>query len=141
MTFLTIKALHKDMKSKRKLSHIHVHNILRLLDGWANFPFTTSKNKAWLLVKNCTYELPRKLPNNLKLRILGNYEISEKSQSFIEFLPTAQSSFQNENFVSSSKNLLKNRNWTLPVMHYFTWKLVFVSSILWMIVVFQCKWV
>ena len=41
---------------------------------------------------------------------------------------------QNKNFVSTSKNLLKNRNWTFPVVRYFTWKLEFVSNILWMIV-------
>ena len=29
--------------------------------------------------KHGIYELPHKLPNNLRLRILGNYEISEKS--------------------------------------------------------------
>ena len=32
------------------------------------------------------------LLNNLKLRILENYEISGKSQNFIELLPRAQSS-------------------------------------------------
>ena len=32
-----------------------------------------------------------------------------------------------------SKNLLKNRNGAFPVVRYFTWKLEFVSYILWMI--------
>ena len=32
-----------------------------------------------------------------------------------------------------SKNLLKNRNGAFPVVRYFTWKLRFVSYILWMI--------
>ena len=41
------------------------------------------------------------------LRILGNIR---KSQNFIESLPGAQSSCGNENFVSTSKNVLKNRN-------------------------------
>ena len=40
---------------------------------------------------------------------------------------------QNETFVSTSKNLLKSRNLTFPVMRYFTWNLEFVSIILWMI--------
>ena len=26
----------------------HVHNILRLFDGWANFPFTRSEKTLWL---------------------------------------------------------------------------------------------
>ena len=53
-----------------------------------------------------------------------------KSQNFIELLPSAQSSLRN----STSKNQLKNRNWTFPVLHSFTWKLEFVSNILWMTV-------
>ena len=42
--------------------------------------------------------------------ILGNREILRKSQNFIELLCSCQSSLQNENFVSTSKNILKNRN-------------------------------
>ena len=41
----------------------------------------------------------------------------------MELLPGAQSSYQNEIFVSTSKNLLKKSNWTFPVVRYFTWKL------------------
>ena len=63
-----------------------------------------------------------------------NWEISGKSINFIELLPSGQSCSQNENFDSTSKNLLENRNWTFPVMRYFTWKLEFVSNILWIIV-------
>ena len=66
------------------------------------------------------------LPNNVRLRILGNEEISQKSQNFIELLPSPQSS-------PGNKNLLKNRYWTFPAVHYFTWKLELVSNILWMI--------
>ena len=53
--------------------------------------------------------------------------------------PRRQPSSQNENFVSNSKNLLKCGNLTFPVVHYFTWKLEFVSDVLWMIVG-HCKW-
>ena len=66
--------------------------------------------------------------NGLRHRILGNYEISRKSQNFIELLPSAQSSCRIRflpKFVSSSKNPLKNENWTFPVE--------FISNILWMI--------
>ena len=45
-----------------------------------------------------------------QLRILGNLEISRKSQNFVELLPSAKSSSRNENFVSTNKNLLKYRN-------------------------------
>ena len=46
----------------------------------------------------------------------------------------AQSFSRNGHFVSSSKKILKNRNWTFPIAPYFTWKLVFVSNVLSMIV-------
>ena len=47
-------------------------------------------------------------------------------------MPSAQPTLWNENFVSTSKNLLKNRNWTFPALRCFTWKIEFVSNILWM---------
>ena len=34
--------------------------------------------------KHGIYQLPRELPNNLRLRVLGNLEISEKSLNFVE---------------------------------------------------------
>ena len=40
---------------------------------------------------------------------------------------------RNENFVSTSKNLLKGRNWTFAVVRYFIWKIEFVENILWVI--------
>ena len=55
---------------------------------------------------DCDYELP----NNLRYRILENYEISEKSQNLTEFLPSAQSYSPNKNFVYTSKTFLRNRN-------------------------------
>ena len=42
--------------------------------------------------------------------------------------------FQNENVVNTSKKLLKKRNQTLSVVHYFTWKMDLVPDILGMIV-------
>ena len=50
-------------------------------------------------------------------------------------MPSAQSSSRNENFASTSKNLWSNRIWTFTLVRYFTWKLEFISNILWMIVV------
>ena len=35
--------------------------------------------------KHGVYELPHELPNDLKLRILGNLDISGKTQNFIEW--------------------------------------------------------
>ena len=55
-------------------------------------------------------QFPQKLMSNLRLRILENLKISIKSPNFKESLPSAQSPYPNENFISTSKNLLKNRN-------------------------------
>ena len=53
----------------------------------------------------------------------------------IELLPNAQSSSRNENFVSSSKNIPKNRNRTFPAVRYYTLTLVclkyLVNNYLW----------
>ena len=40
-----------------------------------------------------------------------------------------QSFSQNENFVNTRKKLLKNRNWTFPLVRYFTWIIKFISNI------------
>ena len=43
------------------------------------------KRCAIITDKHGICELPHELPNDLRLRILGNYEISGKSQNFIEW--------------------------------------------------------
>ena len=50
------------------------HNILRIFDVLPNFPFSTSESHARLRIsyKRGTYELPHELPNDIRLRILGN---------------------------------------------------------------------
>ena len=54
---------------------------------------------------------------------------------FWDFLkPSAKFSYQTENFVNTSRHLLKNRNWFFAVIHYFTWKLEILVNILCMIV-------
>ena len=53
------------------------------------------------------YEFHYELPNNLRLRIIGNYEISGKSQNFIELKPSAQSFSKNKNFVNWQKTAEK----------------------------------
>ena len=42
------------------------------------------KRCATVTYKNGIYELPHELPDDLRLRILGNYEISGKCLNFIE---------------------------------------------------------
>ena len=55
-----------------KMYYHHVDNILRLFDGLANFPFTASEQSMIISNKLVIYELAHELPNDLKLRILGN---------------------------------------------------------------------
>ena len=43
-------------------------------------------------------------------------------------------------FFSFSKNFVKIKDWTFPVVCYFTWKLEFVSNILWMILANYYCW-
>ena len=102
----------------------------------------TSPEVMWTLimklpeteVKFCPKMIPQATLSSVQvsckraLRILGNYKITYKSKNFIELLFSARSLPRNE------KNLMKNRNWTCPIVNYFTWKLDFVSNILWVIV-------
>ena len=44
--------------------------------------------------KDIVYELPHELPNDLRLRILGNLKIIEKTQKWMEAGPSIQSPFQ-----------------------------------------------
>ena len=98
---------------------------------WKNMPDWTHKEIVELQtsakqIRVASWVAERGRINNL--RKLGN------SQNFRELLPSAWSSSRKKNFFSSSEKLLKNTNWTFSVVRYFTWKLEFVSNILWMIV-------
>ena len=99
---------------------------LRVLDILANF-LLTKWSKAWSN-KHGIYEFHYELSNNLRLRIIGNYEISRKSQNFIELKPSAQSFSKNKNFVILANNCWKIEIDFFPVVHYFTEKLKFVSN-------------
>ena len=86
------------------------------------FSFHHKWNEAWLLLINWYI----RVVEGLRLTQLGN--IRKISKFHIKLLASTQCLFQNEYFVSTS------RNWIFPVVRHFTWKLVFVSNILWMIV-------
>ena len=45
----------KTWKAKENFEDNHVHNILRLFNGWANFPFTTSETKGIIISNNLVY--------------------------------------------------------------------------------------
>ena len=89
------------------------------------------------------YELPHQLSNNLRLTILWNSEMSEKSPNFIELLPIVQPSYQNENFFNTSKKRkkekfnfsrsflfhMKTRVYLKYFVHDCTWKQGFASNL------------
>ena len=75
------------------------------------------------------YELPHELSNNLRLRILGNKEILEKSQNLGGDI-WVESPFQKLNFGNSSGKIRKNRYQTFVVLSSFTGFLYFVPNIL-----------
>ena len=54
------------------IDYNHEHNILRIFNTLPNETKWSEWNKAWLLVTHCIYELPHELPNDSRLRILGN---------------------------------------------------------------------
>ena len=73
--FFTIGAANsviKSTKKKKKIVLNHFYNILRLLDVLPILPFTTSKRCAIITLKHDICKLPHELPNDLRLRILGN---------------------------------------------------------------------
>ena len=56
-------------------------------------------------IANLVYKLPHELPNDLRLRILGNKEISVNSQSYVDTQPSAQTPFQKLNVGNSSPKI------------------------------------
>ena len=70
----------------------HFHNILRLFDVLANFPFTRSEMILIITYKHGIYELPHELPNELAykdLRRLGNIRKVLKLHSIIAQCPVS----------------------------------------------------
>ena len=70
------------------------------------------------------------LLSNLRLRILENYKILEKSQTPENDNPVPIPPVKSENFANASKIVQKNSNKTFPVVRYLPWKLELVSDIL-----------
>ena len=123
---------------KKILQTTMVITLYENFDLLPNFPFTTTYkwNEAWLLVINWYIRVASGVAKQLlRLRNLGNQrKVQNNVKTSLEVWPSAQSSSLKENFINTSKRLLENRNWTFPVVHYFTWKLEFFSNILSMLV-------
>ena len=89
-------------------------------------------------IANLVNKLPHELPNDLRLRILGNKEMLGKSQIW----RSGQSPFQKLNFGNSSPKAYKNWYQTFLDLYSFPGFLYFVANILSRIVVWCCniKW-
>ena len=71
-------------------------------------------------IANLVYELPHKLPNDLRLMILENKEILGKTQIQVETQPSAQSLFQKLKSSNSSGSVeSKKKNFRLSWSKYF----------------------
>ena len=67
---------HKATLTKYSLNWLWIynqfHNILRLFNVLPSFPLPQVKRCVIITYKHALYELPHELPNDLRLRILGN---------------------------------------------------------------------
>ena len=81
-------------------------------------------------ITNLVHESPHELPNDLRPRILGNQEILEKCQMWVQTQPNAQSSFQKLNVDHSCQKTCKIRYYIFEVLPNFIVSLYFVPNIL-----------
>ena len=105
----------------------HGRLLFTRLDVSLNFPLFTSEKSVIISIKHCVYKLTH---NDKNLRILWNRKYQKHLKTWKSLMSSAQSSSQNQNFVNTRTKLMKNRNWTLPVVCYLIWKLELVSNIL-----------
>ena len=81
------------------------------------------------------HELLHKLTNDLRLWILGNQEILENCQIWVETQPSVTSFFQKLNFDNSCQKPRKTRQQIFEVLSSFTGFLYFVPNVFSRIVV------
>ena len=78
---------------------------------WQTFPSPQVKRWAIITYKHSLHELHHNLPNNLRLRRVGNIGKVSKPH---RVTPSPQAPCQNKNFLNTSKNPLKNRYKVFP---------------------------
>ena len=84
--------------------------------------FLSLKMKGSVIISNKhgIFELPHEFSNNLRLRKISKiYRVIAQGSVYLT----------NNFFSNARKKLPKNRNWTFPVVFYFSWKLKFISNI------------
>ena len=131
--FLTIKAVHKDIKPEKKLQtriDVMISEFLIL----HQFFFSVKVKQCKVFSnKHGTYELHHKLLSDVRVRTWENYERPEKSQNIIELYPSAWLSIEKK-FVETSKKLQKNGNYNFSHSALFHIKLEFFKNIFSMVV-------
>ena len=91
-------------------------------------------------IRNLIYKYPHELPNDLRLSILKNQEISETSQIWVETYLSDQFAFRKLNFGISNQKLRKRTYQNFLTLPDFTEFIYFVPKILCRIVVYyNCK--
>ena len=73
-----------------------------------------------LRIASLVHKLPRELPNDLRLRILGNFKIVEKSQIWVETQLSCQSSFHKLNVGNGCQKQRKIRYYIFEVFSKVT---------------------
>ena len=76
------------------------------------------------------YEFAHDLSNDLRLEILRNLEILQKSQISVETEPSAQFLSQKLNFCNSSQKIRQSRYQSFVVLSNYIWFLYFIPNIL-----------
>ena len=113
-------------RAKRRFSDNPGHNILELYKILVQVRFTTSISS----IANLVYDLAHELPNDLRLKILRNQEILEKSQIWEETKPSAQFLFKKFDFDNSNQKLRKNGYQNFLFLSNITGFLYFIRNIL-----------
>ena len=111
-------------------------NIFRLFVVSPIFTSSQATRSEIISFNNGICELPHELPQDLRLRNWGYYEIVGKCLNFKEWLPGAQSSCQNKTFVSINKKVLKKKqlNFSRVVLFHIETKVslrYFITACVW----------
>ena len=108
-------------------ANYHFH-ILRLFDVlYQIFHSPQAKRCAIISCKHGISKLSHELPNDLRSQEIRKYQ--ESAQTPQNDKPSTQSP-QNQNFLNTSKKLLKTRTQTFPTMRHSTRKLESIPDIL-----------
>ena len=118
------------MQIRYKQTYNLGHDILELYNAVIQIRLTRRKTKSDIQYSKLGIHLPHELPNDLRLRILGNEEIIGKSKIWVRIWPSAQSPFEKLNSGNSSQKTHKSRYQSFLVLFSLTGFLYFVSNIL-----------